>query len=309
MTYTPQEPSIFTGPVLPSVGLSKLWGNHNEVANAYEQQLGGYFGELETTDDDVMIWSFRCRANAGQRQVRVDYRFERTSGTGTFSVTLASSADSDVVSHSVAGPLTGTVTVDVPAGGDAELTLELERTTGNGAAMLQAWQAYCLPGDFAGFVRSSETGRWEVAGEPVNIEHVDRLLNGPIQIARDGPHCLMSHCAPDISNVGGLIKGRVDFRYWGLSGSSTDGGAMTQVGYGALHIAGGRTRTLTVDSWIEATDEVDALLRIGGWTWEPGVARDRTTVTLSPGWHQVVAALKVPTDEEALWHSLQIWRR
>lgn len=306
MAYTPTPPETFTGPFLPSVGLTPLWAAHNEVFAAYRQQLGTYFGELATTGSTPMVWRFRCRANAGLRQVRVVYRHERSSGSGNATVTLASSVDTDTATLTAGGPTQGVVTVDV-GGADEELTLTLVRTTDSGAHRLLGWSAFTLAGDYPEFVPSSGA-RWQAAGLPVNVEHIDRMLNGPVSIAKDGPHCLFSHFAPDLANLAGIKSRLVDLRYWGMVGSSVDAGSMTQVGYGAVHVTGTRSRVCTVDSWIEVTDEHEALLRIGGWEWSPGVGRDRTTVTLAPGFHTVVAALKVPANEDAVWHSLQVWR-
>ena len=82
-------------------------------------------------------------------------------------------------------------------------------------------------------------------------------------------------------------------------------------GFGAINIEDPRPRTVTIDAYIAADDPTTALaeLRVGGFTWAPAMSGwSRTTLTLSAGWHDVVATVSAADAEAAVWQSIQIWR-
>jgi hypothetical protein len=314
MTYAPQDVDDFVPPQQTDSGsLAGVWNNHQEVMLAYEQWLGSFAGLYETDGANELLWRFRQRGGEGLGDVVADIITVASSGTYDIELRNAANTTSDSATGIGSGTTTTTLAV-APVVEDDYYEIGVTRVTGSSHKELQAFcihsEAPATPTDVPGFRPKDGSFNWLQPDYAIAVEHMTRLLDGPGAIVRDRPHCLFAHFVP--TRALALVKAEPDFIIWGRQATAGDTNQPMQVGYGGLLIDGPVARTVHIDAFVLATDNADiqGVIRIGGWSWEPTTgAWDETTVELSPGWHDVVAGIDSTTNNEAgIWHALQIWR-
>lgn len=313
MSYVPQDVEDFVPPFASNNGvLDGVWANHNEIRDAYEQHIAAFTGRYQTNAADTLLWRFTQKGNKGLGDVVAEVRYVSPGGDFDLELRNAANSVSNVVSITGAATATATLTV-TPLSSDDDYEIRITRTAGATVLSIDAIQVYCtaptVPGSIDDWENAPATNPWLVTDAAVAVEHMTRLLNGPTALAKDRPHCLFSHIRP--TRALDLVKAEPDFAEWGREAVAGDADQVQQAGYGAVLIDAPRSRTVTVDAYVLADDAVNtsAILRIGGWTWQPTPNQwDSTTVELAQGLHEVVATVATESGEAAVWHVIQVWR-
>jgi hypothetical protein len=313
MAYVPQDPSEFVPP-FDGAGdpYDTLWTNHGAVIAEYEQHLGTSCHQVSTSGTTPLVFRFKARGGAGLGDITVSMRADPNGST--FDMVLADSGATCTATTSVTGASLATFTVTVtPTVADTDYTLTLTRTAGAGVLEVKGFVATSAtpasPLLIADLVPDDPSSYWAAVGRAINTEHMQRMLNAPMALTKDRPHCLFSHILADTALSS--LKGVPDFELWGMQATAATAGQYTMAGFGAINIEDQRPRTVTIDAYIAADDPATALaeLRVGGFTWAPAMSGwSRTTLTLSAGWHDVVATVSAADTEAAGWQSIQIWR-
>lgn len=313
MAYVSQDPADFVPP-FDGAGdpYDQLWINHDEVLYEYEQHLGTSCHQVATVGTTPLVFRFRARRGVGLGPITVSLRADPNGST--YTMTLADSGGGASTSVAVSGASLSTHTITLtPVVADTDYTLTITRSSGATVLEVKGWVATSAapasPLLVPDLVPADPAGYWVAAGRAINVEHMQRMLNAPMALTKDRPHCLFSHILADTALS--LAKGVPDFELWGMQATAATAGQYMLSGFGAINIEDQRPRTVTIDAYIVADDPTTSLaeLRVGGATWAPAMSGwSRTTLTLSPGWHDVVATVRNADGNAAVWQSIQIWR-
>jgi hypothetical protein len=271
-------------------------------------------GDGDKRRDGSGIFCFKARGGAGLGDITVTLRADPNGST--FDMVLADSGATCTATTSVTGAALATFTVSVtPTVADTDYTLTFTRTAGAASLGISGWVAVSEnPAtilDVPNLVPEAPANYWQTSGYAVATEHIERMLNGPGALLADRPHCLFSHVTRTPTLAALKSGGLPDFQYWGARAVAATANHYVIVGFGGFEIGGTTARTLTIDAYVDADNVTTGLaeLRIGAWSWTPTRGSwQRTTVTLSPGFYDVVASVASASTEAVAWQSLQIWR-
>lgn len=310
MAYTPLDPlTLRPGLAGNASAYGTIWENHNELYAADSVPVADW-AFAETIADGVTalpIFRWRARGNADLWTVRTRVYAESTSGTTTVIVSCGG------VSTSAAVTTAGWYTLDVVPPVSGVASLELAVTIPGGATYTMtrvqcalvgaAPTAGTLPSRFARRDTSDVYG----ANEPVNSEHVGRLLAGPVCVARSHPRCVASHVVRLA-----LSGGAKTIRNWqGYNSTSWD-----TVGHLRIPRVSERARPYVLDAYtLETTadgSEVDIV--IGGVEWRLRNLGGATgtwhtaTIDLPRGPHDVRVVARSGASNYVRVATFQAWR-
>jgi hypothetical protein len=313
MAYVPIAPEDFVPP-FDALGdpYAQTWKNHGEMITAYEQTLATSGQATTTSGATALAFRFKARGGAGLGDITVTMRADPNGSA--FDLELEDGGATVLGTTAVSGAAMATFTVSVtPTVADTDYVVRVMRTSGATNLEIAGWvavsEAPATITDVPNLTPEAPANYWQSSTFPVATEHIQRMLDGPGALLVDRPHCLFSHIAPDTALA--TVKATPDFEYWGMAAATVTANQYTLAGFGGFGIDDPRPRTLTIDAYVAADDVATALaeLRIGAWSWSPTPGSwQRTTIMLSPGWHDVVATVSSDDTEACVWQSLQIWR-
>lgn len=306
MAYSPYSGSS-AQPMAGTLFYPSLATNHDELYTAHRPPI---FEQARSVSaiaaSSQPLYRFRSRGNLDAQTLRARIR-----ASGTLSATLSLTVDGVTTATQAIGadafyqfdgtPISSTVhdctiNADTTGGGTITVTRALAHlvTTAPGTSTKQA----------SGWV--NEDG-FAAADMPIACEFVERLRDGPVQLAKDRPTCLFAH----LSRV--VVFGTVLGKSW-ADWTAYDSTSAQTVGIGML--PGGadtRPRRYIVDAFVNryrGTSDVVAQVKVGGWTWTVPAVNGwfSTTVELPPGPLPVTGVIVPGATTGAQFEALQIWR-
>lgn len=310
MAYTPIDPlGLEHGLAANATVYQTLWGNHNEM---YEND-GSYpildrtFNETISaglTDSKLFTW--RVRGNLDLNVIRTRVYAESTAGTTTVYVKCGG------VSSSASVTAAGWYEINVTPPVSGVATLEMSVTTPGGVTFtLSRWQCRLVgssPGTrlASGGARLDSVGMY-AANEPINSEHVGRMLAFPVYTARSHMRCVSSHVSR-LALTGGA---KAIPRWQGYDSTSWE-----TIGFLTIPRVSTRARPYVLDAFTmeTTTDGSSVDIVIGGVEWRlrnlggTSGTWHTTELELGPGPHEVRVSGLPGSSNYVRVASFQAWR-
>lgn len=310
MAYAPQDPlALRPGLAANASAYQTIWDNHNEVFLGNDRAVAEW-AFAETIADGVTalpIFRWRVRGNADLWTVRTRVYAESTAGTTTLIVSCGG------VSTTASVTAAGWHTLDIVPPVSGVASFELAVTIPGGATFtltrVQCRLVAAAPGSgqLASRFTRLDTSDTYAGNEPVNTEHVGRLLAGPVRVAQTHPRCVATHVVRLA-----LSGGAKALRNWqGYNSTSWD-----TIGVLRIPRVSESARPYVLDAYTMETtadaSEIDIV--IGGVEWQlrnlggTTGAWHTTTLSLAPGPHDVRVVARPGASNYVRVATFQAWR-
>jgi hypothetical protein len=305
MAYTPND---LRRPPVPGTAAeyATMTDNHGELYALHapsvwehSRPVAGFPGIGTHT---LLRW--RLRGNMDRHPLRT-----RLYCSGTSSPTIRSVVGDVTGGWSTPGAATWhTLDVTPSAGGVQDCKLEAS-VAGGGALELTRGLSHLAVGAASLVNRSGwvQDDGLATAGGPIAVEHVERLRNGPVQLAADRPACLfgfVSRVLPYGTALGGKYTTE-----WSIDNQTF----ASVVGRGWMPRGDRRARRYVIDAFVSrfyGSAAVVAEVQIGGWSWSIPVVDQWVSVEveLPPSPQEITASIIPGAATGAKFDCLQVWR-
>ena len=308
MSYTPNDPSTQIPPyamngALWAAELANLDALYTDYAPPIVDNQTS-FSSVTSAVTDTEVYQFKVRGNRDAQSVVVRVHVTCTGGNGTLTVKHGSSTQTAALTGAAAWY---SVTLTSP-GPDAVVRVSMICTTATGLAA-DGIVAYLSPSAPAiaplasGFRRGYSV--IDDANEPINTEHVQRLMLGPTHVAIDRPVCVVSALGP--SNAAFTGKGLSYMVAYHTA--FYDNMIRSRFPRGCDE----SSRVYTIDMLCRVAAVGPTYhVRIGAWEWEyqPTALSEwvSKTITLAPDEAEVQVSINTGATGAAQVNALQIWR-
>ena len=306
MAYTPND---LRRPPVPgnAAEYATMTANHDELYLMHapsiwehSRPVAGFPGIGTHT---LLRW--RLRGNLDRRALRT-----RIYASGVSSPTIRAVVGDVTGSWSTVGAAAWHTLDITPSTRSGLLDCKLEASVpGGGSVELERGLSHILPSspdlvNASGWVQDDGLA---TSGGAIAVEHVERLRNGPVQLAADRPHCLFGFVSRVLS-YGTSLPGKYTTE-WSVDNQTF----ASVVGRGWMARGDRRPRRYIVDAYVarfSGSASVVAELQIGGWTWSVPVVDQWASVEveLPPGPHEITASIIPGASTGAKFDAVQVWR-
>lgn len=288
-------------------GSGGIAANHNQVYVTHQPPVAEFARDLSLAGAVSRDWlRFRHRGNMDAQTLTARVR---ASNGGAGSPTLGFRVDSAAAVSSGAVGADAWYTMDASPSAASVHDCVITATVAGGVTLnLTRLNCYLSPAAAAGAKRRSgwiyQNAVNYGANYATTVEHLERWSNGPVQIAKDRPHCVLSHLS-DIK-TGSPGKSRVGW-------STTNVDYYDEVGRAIVPRCSDVSRRFIIDAYLarpSGTGVIAGALRVGGTTFDVTVIDGWSTfeAVLPPGPLEVSAMITCAAATSAQFDCVQIWR-